>query len=109
MTDYYTPEELEAMPIGETVEDTFGAIMHRVEGGWACEDCDMEVHEEIEGRVEKLPSRDSHTIEPMPRISRLEVIDEEGRKYVRHDLRIVETMVQDDGRTLKVFVGGRAS
>lgn len=39
-------------------------------------------------------------------ITRVEVIDETGRAYVRHEVR-AELSVQDGGRTLKVFVGER--
>ena len=39
-------------------------------------------------------------------ITRLEVIDETGRQYVRHDI-LVQFSVQDDGKTLKVFVQDR--
>ena len=37
-------------------------------------------------------------------ITRLEVIDENGRAYTRWDCKVEES-VQDDGRTLKLFVG----
>jgi hypothetical protein len=38
------------------------------------------------------------------RVSRFEVIDKDGRAYVRHGVSL-ELSLQDDGRTLKVFVG----
>jgi hypothetical protein len=38
------------------------------------------------------------------RVTRFEVIDKDGRAYVRHGVS-VELSFQDDGRTLKVFVG----
>lgn len=37
-------------------------------------------------------------------ITRLEVIDEKGRSYVNMDVQTIATSVQDDGRTLKLFV-----
>lgn len=37
------------------------------------------------------------------KITRLEVIDEEGRKYTKWNCKI-QPMVQDNGRTLKIFV-----
>lgn len=40
------------------------------------------------------------------RVTRFEVIDEEGRVYVRHDLE-VQVQLQDDLRTLKIFVQKR--
>jgi hypothetical protein len=41
------------------------------------------------------------------RVTRFEVIDENGRAYVRYGVGI-ELSYQDDGRTLKVFVQARA-
>lgn len=40
-------------------------------------------------------------------ISRLEIIDESGRAYTRHELYIDLISVQDNGRTLKLFVRPR--
>jgi RecJ-like exonuclease len=37
------------------------------------------------------------------KITRLEVIDEEGRKYVQWDCSVVVS-IQDNGRTMKCFV-----
>lgn len=37
------------------------------------------------------------------KITRVEVIDENGRAYVGNDL-VVTVSIQDDGRTMKVFV-----
>jgi hypothetical protein len=39
----------------------------------------------------------------MTEITRVEVVDETGRAYVRHNAEVT-TSTQDDGRTLKVFV-----
>lgn len=39
-------------------------------------------------------------------VTRFEVIDANGRVYVRYDVS-VELQYQDDGRTLKVFVHSR--
>jgi hypothetical protein len=39
-----------------------------------------------------------------PKVTRIEVIDEKGRVYARYDVRVF-TELQDDERTLKVFVG----
>ena len=39
------------------------------------------------------------------KVTRVEVIDQNGRSYVnRKDSNVVETMLQDDGKTLKVFI-----
>ena len=39
------------------------------------------------------------------KVTRVEVIDDTGRAYVnRNSGNAVETMLQDDGKTLKVFI-----
>ena len=38
-----------------------------------------------------------------PDITRLEVIDD-GRELVKYDLKDVRISIQDDGRTMKIFV-----
>lgn len=39
------------------------------------------------------------------KVTRFEVIDKDGRAYVRHNIK-VELSFQDDERTLKVFIYG---
>lgn len=39
-------------------------------------------------------------------VTRIEVIDENGRNYVRYDCK-TKLSLQDNGRTLKVFIEGR--
>jgi len=39
-------------------------------------------------------------------ITRIEVIDENGRAYTKWDCKVEES-IQDDGRTLKLFVGDK--
>jgi vacuolar-type H+-ATPase subunit E/Vma4 len=55
-------------------------------------------------------TEDAHTSEPHAdrpdTVTRLEVIDSEGRIYVKHDVS-VELSYQDDNRTLKIFVSER--
>jgi hypothetical protein len=46
-------------------------------------------------------------IEKLDRITRFEVIDETGRAYVRDRGAKIQLSLQDDGLTLKVFVGKR--
>jgi hypothetical protein len=41
------------------------------------------------------------------KVTRVEVIDETGRVYVRHNIAIVQAQFQDNNRTLKLFVGGK--
>ena len=40
----------------------------------------------------------------LPKCTRVEVIDKSGRAYTNYDCKSVETQVQDEDRTLKVFV-----
>jgi len=37
-------------------------------------------------------------------ITRLEVIDENGRSYVKYNIADMEFSLQDDARTLKIFL-----
>lgn len=46
------------------------------------------------------------TFDPTVPITRVEVIDDEGRQFVRWDIPKVELSFQDGGRTLKVFLKG---
>lgn len=43
-------------------------------------------------------------LERVTNVNRVEVIDNTGRKYVKYNVENVELDVQDDGKTLKVFV-----
>ena len=47
-------------------------------------------------------------LQAMKKVNRFEVIDEEGRTYVNHlnEDQQVKFSLQDDDRTLKVFIGG---
>lgn len=44
--------------------------------------------------------------EPTKEVNRFEVIDENGRSYVKYDCN-VELSYQDDGKTLKIFITKR--
>ena len=50
---------------------------------------------------------DGEDLQAMKGVTRFEVIDEEGRNYVNHlnDDQGVKFSLQDDNRTLKVFIG----
>ncbi len=37
-------------------------------------------------------------------VNRVEVIDEKGRSYVKYTTGSVKLALQDDGRTLKIFI-----
>ena len=41
---------------------------------------------------------------PYSRITRVEVIGTHGRELVKHDVTDVQISIQDDGKTLKVFL-----
>lgn len=41
---------------------------------------------------------------PYHDVTRVEVIDADGRSYTNHKVQNVELSLQDDGRTLKVFI-----
>ena len=43
-------------------------------------------------------------IMPFPEITRVEVIDSTGRAYTKWDVKDVEMSIQDDGRTMKIFL-----
>ena len=45
-------------------------------------------------------------ITPLPDITRVEVIDDQGRSYSQWDVRDVQVSFQDDDRTLKIFLRG---
>lgn len=40
-------------------------------------------------------------------VTRVEVIDEQGRAYTRHNIDVVHLSVQDNGRTIKIFVSSK--
>lgn len=45
---------------------------------------------------------------PISRVTRVEVIDQNGRSYVNwKDTNAVKLQIQDEGRTLKVFISNR--
>ena len=41
---------------------------------------------------------------PFPAVNRVEVIDENGRSYVKYNCNNVKMCLQDDGYTLKLFL-----
>ena len=44
------------------------------------------------------------TVEDVPLVNRVEVIDETGRAYVNMNACDVQYSIQDSGRTLKIFL-----
>lgn len=43
-------------------------------------------------------------IEGLEKVTRVEVIGDDGREWVRWRLKSVDAHVQDNGRTLKIFI-----
>jgi hypothetical protein len=43
-------------------------------------------------------------ITPYPDVTRVEVIDSTGRAYTKWDVKDVQISIQDDGRTMKIFL-----
>ncbi len=39
-----------------------------------------------------------------PKVTRVEVIDNDGRRYVKYNVSDVQLLLQDNERTLKLFV-----
>lgn len=57
--------------------------------------------------VTSIDEGEGQLIEKLDRVTRFEVIDETGRTYVRNRGAKIQLSLQDDGLTLKVFVGQR--
>ena len=43
-------------------------------------------------------------LKPYPEVTRVEVVTDNGREFVQHDCTNVQVSLQDDGRTIKVFL-----
>lgn len=39
-----------------------------------------------------------------PKVTRVEVIDKDGRAYTNYDVSMCDLMLQDDNKTLKIFL-----
>ena len=50
-----------------------------------------------------------NTMEKIENVTRVEVIDEHGRSYTHHNCESVEYSLQDDGKTLKIFIRDKKS
>ena len=51
---------------------------------------------------EEIPTSD--TMQALPECTRVEVIDKTGRAYVSMNCNFVQTSMQDEHRTLKIFI-----
>ncbi len=54
--------------------------------------------------AEDVQAPDGDFLKNYPEVTRVEVITDEGREFVRYDCNNVQLSLQDDGRTLKVFL-----
>jgi hypothetical protein len=45
----------------------------------------------------------------LEKVTRFEVIDDEGRAYVAYGVKVELLDFQDDGKTLKIFIKGKNS
>jgi hypothetical protein len=43
-------------------------------------------------------------VESKPKINRVEVIDQNGRAYTNYSVENVKILIQDDGKTMKIFL-----
>ena len=50
--------------------------------------------------------KDSKKLSKMEKVNRLEVIDTVGRKFVNYDVNNIEISLQDNNKTLKLFING---
>jgi hypothetical protein len=55
----------------------------------------------LSGTVKFIPGYD---VINFPAVTRVEVIDDNGRSYSEWDVHSVKASVQDDGKTLKIFL-----
>ena len=70
------------------------------EEDWFSDDEEEEDEEEFGRKFQAI----KHTINNLQDVTRVEVIDAEGRAYVNTNAAYVVTDLQDEGRTLKVFI-----
>ena len=62
-------------------------------------------HEEMMEEAEnKQIYPDGDSIESFPHVTRVEVIGKNGREFVQYDCSNVQVSIQDQGRTLKIFL-----
>jgi len=52
--------------------------------------------------------KNQDTVELLKTVTRVEVIDEHGRSYVHYNAGTVEYSLQDNARTLKIFISDKS-
>ena len=61
-----------------------------------------DLHSKVNANTQQLSQRD--LMINFPKVTRVEVIDNDGRRYVKYNVKSVNLSLQDDERTLKLFV-----
>jgi hypothetical protein len=61
-----------------------------------------ELFEDLNAENVQAPNGDF--LKSYPEVTRVEVITDDGREFVRYDCHNVQLSLQDDGRTIKVFL-----
>jgi hypothetical protein len=61
-----------------------------------------ELFEDLHAEDVQAPNGDF--LKNYPKVTRVEVITDDGREFVRYDCSNVQMSLQDNGRTLKVFL-----
>ena len=69
---------------------------------WLKEHCDKQPHGEYLEKWERILEMLSPEL--YKDVTRVEVIDADGRSYIKYRVTSVELHLQDEGRTLKIFV-----
>jgi hypothetical protein len=78
--------------------------------GWAAKNNKFMTHEEMLEEAAKREAAnkqvypDGDSIESLPHVTRVEVIGKKGREFTQYDCSNVQVSIQDQGRTLKVFL-----
>ena len=72
------------------------------EGDYEAFDTVEELFEDLHAEDVQAPNGDF--LKNYPEVTRVEVITDDGREFVRYDCHNVQVSLQDDGRTLKVFL-----
>ena len=62
-----------------------------------------------EGRIPLSSAWMQEKAQDFSKVTRVEVIDKNGRSYTNWDVKSVELQLQDDGRTLKLFISEQDS
>jgi hypothetical protein len=74
----------------------------KCEGDYEAFDTVEELFEDLHAEDVQAPNGDF--LKNYPEVTRVEVITDDGREFVRYDCHNVQLSLQDDGRTLKVFL-----